>query len=771
MNDEEDEQTAADEHMGKTLREKAKQKARRSPKQMARLSAEEAETLIHELQVHQIELEMQNDELQRAQAELAHSQQQYFDLYGLAPVGYLTLDEAGLIVEANLTLCDMLGVSRQAVLKRPLSRFIHPEEQDCFYLFRKKASSSKEKSSCEVRLHKNDDSWFWAYLQATPSFDDEKITLRMVLFDITEQKAQQLRSAKQAQIIEQIHDSVVSTDLEGIITSWNLGSERLSGYRADEVLGRHISMLYREEDRPLLKKSIEVLMRTGKYHADTYYVTKSKELIYTSLSLSLFKDEHAIPIGIIRYAQDITKRKKAENALEDQKQILQHQAYHDALTGLPNRLLFNDRLTQSIEKSQRHGTKVALFFIDLDNFKEINDLLGHDVGDEVLMVVAQRLNGLKRSEDTIARLGGDEFIIIIDDLAVGEDASILALKTIETLTLPMIIGNHELYVSSSIGISLYPDDGNSANDLLKFADAAMYEAKTEGKNNFHFYSPEMTKLTLERVVMAASLRKALEHEDFVVYYQPQVDGETDRLIGMEALVRWQHTSMGIVSPSKFISLAESTGLIVDIDRYVMRTAMTQLARWYEDGFDPGVLAMNLAMRQLHQKEFVDIFQDLLKESGCKPEWITLELTESQIMRDPEASIKVLDHIAELGIGLAVDDFGTGYSSLSYLKKLPIDKLKIDRSFVHDLPDDEDDAAIIEAVIALARSLKLDIIAEGVETKAQKKFLVENGCKNIQGYFYARPMPADKMEAILLNGITMTEHPAKSLNEHGSGGTP
>jgi diguanylate cyclase (GGDEF)-like protein/PAS domain S-box-containing protein len=450
--------------------------------------------------------------------------------------------------------------------------------------------------------------------------------------------------------------------------------------------------------------------------------------------------------------RNITEQKLTQERLLKHKEELIHQAHHDSLTGLPNRILFNDRLEQGIENSKRSGKKLALFFIDLDNFKEINDSLGHDVGDIVLQNVTKKLSAIVRGEDSIARLGGDEFTLIMQNLKHGQDASILAQKILKKFSKPIVANGNKLYVSCSIGISLYPDDGDSVQNLLKYADSAMYRAKEEGRNNFQFYSSDMTELAFERVVMETSLRAALKHKDFVVYFQPQIDAKEKKLIGMEALVRWNHSVMGIVSPAKFIPLAESSGLIIELDRFVMKSAMTQLAKWYEDGLNPGVLSLNLSVKQLKQKDFIDVFKKMMKKSGCKPEWLEFEVTESQIMTNPQEAIKILNSINELGVRLAVDDFGTGYSSLAYLKKLPIHKLKIDRSFVRDLPDDSEDAGITKAVIALAKSLNLDTIAEGVETKEQKDFIVENGCRNIQGYFYSRPLCATDMESFLKDDI-------------------
>lgn len=473
---------------------------------------------------------------------------------------------------------------------------------------------------------------------------------------------------------------------------------------------------------------------------------------YIELSASPLFDNEQHCVGIIESSRNITAHIQAQDELRIQKNILHYQAHHDALTGLPNRILFNDRLEQGIEKSKRNNTKMALLFIDLDHFKEINDSLGHKAGDVILKVVTQRLKKTIRQEDTLARFGGDEFIIIMEELSQGQNATRLAQRIIDYFILPITVENNLLYVSSSIGISLYPDDGSSAQNLLKYADAAMYKAKNDGRNNFQFYSAEMTELAFERVIMETHLRTALKSKEFVVYYQPQINAENNKLIGMEALVRWQHPTMGLLSPAKFIPLAELTGLIIKLDQLVMKIAMMQISQWYRKGLNPGRLSLNLAIKQLHQNDFITILEKLIKKTRCKPKWLELEVTEGQIMSNPEEAIKTLNQISDLGINLAIDDFGTGYSSLSYLKKLPINKLKIDQSFVRELPNDEEDAAIAKAVIALAQSLNLSIIAEGVETKEQKEFLVNNGCENIQGYFYSRPIPADEMEKYLKTQI-------------------
>ena len=440
------------------------------------------------------------------------------------------------------------------------------------------------------------------------------------------------------------------------------------------------------------------------------------------------------------------------NQLRAQKNALQYQATHDALTGLAIFILFSVRVYSPISNPKQARVLVALIFIHLDNFKEINDSLGHEAGDQVLNIVTRRLTETIRNMEDLARFGGDEFTVIMEGLEDINDASKLAEKILKALSEPITVEHNELYVGCSIGISLYPNNGDTSQDLLKYADAAMYAAKNDGRNNIRYYSSEMTARALERVVMEASLRSGLKNEEFIVYFQPQVNGNQNRVTGMEALVRWQSPSIGFVSPAAFIPIAESTGLIVELDRFVMKRAMTQVAQWYKEGLNPGILAMNLTMKQLQQKDFIDFLKQLIGETGCKVEWIELEVTEDQIMINPEESIEILREISAIGVKIAVDDFGTGYSSLSYLKKLPISKLKIDQSFVSDLPTDDEDTAIVKAIIAMSRSLKLEIIAEGVETVEQKEFLVQNGCENIQGYFYSKPRPADEVKGILLEGL-------------------
>lgn len=443
--------------------------------------------------------------------------------------------------------------------------------------------------------------------------------------------------------------------------------------------------------------------------------------------------------------RDISEKKVAEKALLEQKNILYYQAHHDSLTSLPNRVLFKERLQLGIEKARNNQSKLALFFIDLDQFKQINDSLGHYIGDSVLKVVAERLKASIRDKDTLARLGGDEFVIILESYKKIDDLSRLAEEILMILTEPIDVVGQILYISCSIGISLYPKDNIHAENLLKFADAAMYKAKEEGRNNFQFYRSEMTELAFDRIIMKADLRQALENNEFKVYYQPQIDIVDEKITGVEALVRWDHPIMGIIPPEKFLELAEENGLIVEIDRWMMKTSMKQFKKWRRKGFDPGILSLNLTLMNLRRDDYLTTLQSCLEKNNFDPTDLELEITESEVMTEFEEVIMKLKSINRMQIDIAIDDFGTGHSSLAYLKNLPVNKLKIDKSFVDDIPYNEEDVAIIKTIISLAKNLELKVVVEGVEKEIQKDFLFHNECRYIQGNYFSLPLSPLELE--------------------------
>lgn len=542
-------------------------------------------------------------------------------------------------------------------------------------------------------------------------------------------------------------------DMDGIFTYVSNSIIDILGYTKKEFETYYLEYL---TDDPMNDKVEDLTQKCMQgeqqkpYIISTYHSNGS--VCYLELLESPVYNSEGEVIAVEGVARNITENYLAQQNIQEQKELLNYRAHHDTLTNLPNRQLLLDRLSQSIKYAQRFENKIAVLFIDLDHFKEINDSLGHHIGDEVLKNVSMRLNEQIRETDTLARLGGDEFILMLDTLHDNHFIIDMVQNLMDTMKEPILAGKHQVYLTLSIGVSLYPDDAILSEDLLRNADAAMYKAKDNGRNTYCFYTEEMTQKAFERIEMETSLRQALEKEELLVYYHAQMDGITDDIVGLEALIRWQHPVMGILEPEAFIPLAEEIGLIIPLDKWMMKTAMSQFVQWYKEGLDPAVLALNLSIKQLRQPDFVMMVSSLLKETGCKAEWISFEITETQVMINPEHCILILQELNDMGIKLAIDDFGTGYSSLSYLKQLPISKLKIDKSFIKGLPDDNEDAGIVKAIIMLSKSLHLDIIAEGVETPEQKKFLVENGCKDIQGFIYAKPKPAAEIKKCLENLI-------------------
>jgi diguanylate cyclase (GGDEF)-like protein len=483
------------------------------------------------------------------------------------------------------------------------------------------------------------------------------------------------------------------------------------------------------------------------FRAEAQLHTVDNDEVSVILSLPLSNTAgslESIPVSML----DITERRRAEQRLRDSEARLNYLAYHDTLTNLPNRLLFQDRLQHAMSKARRAAHQVAILFMDLDRFKTINDSLGHEVGDRFLQVVAQRLHNCMRQGDTVARLGGDEFVVILEQFKDMKEIVLVAQKILQTLSLPTTVKNHELSVTTSIGICLYPGDSEDVEGLMRCADMAMYRAKERSRNNYQFYSPEMGQDAVNLLLLEGDLRKAISHNQLVVHYQPQFDLTNRRLIGMEALVRWQHPRRGIIGPAEFVPLAEETGLIVAMGEWVMRTACLQNKAWQEAGYAPFSVAVNLSGRQFGQKCLVQTVDQILSESGLAPQYLELELTETAVMNDAASAIAALSALGRMGVKLAIDDFGTGYSSLSYLKRFPIHRLKIDRSFVRDCTVDANDAAIVSAIIALARSMDFEVIAEGVETAEQLRFLHQEGANAGQGYLYSPPLPVTRLAKLL-----------------------
>lgn len=523
--------------------------------------------------------------------------------------------------------------------------------------------------------------------------------------------------------------------------------KEMLGYVDDEFLNSLETFeehLHPDDKERALYFVYSFLNSTSIYYEQNFRIrTKSGEYIPIMSRAKKVLDENNQAIRLTGTHVDMTEITKAQENLK-------FQAEHDALTALPNRLLFLDRLEQSIKHAKRDKEKVAVLFMDLDHFKEINDSLGHDAGDELLKNISLLLQKVIRISDTVARIGGDEFTLMIENIEHNDIVIDIVKKLMETLQNPQMLGEHTVYTSFSIGIAIYPDDGESAQELLKNADAAMYKAKSKGRNRYEFYTEDMTIKAMQRVLLENGIREAIKNEEFEVYYQPQVDGRDDKIVGMEALVRWNHPQNGLVSPIHFIPLAEETGLIVFIDNWVMKTVMQQTYAWHQNGFKACRVSINISVFLLNNSDFISFVKESLEQSQCNPAWLEFEITESHIIQDVNKSIKILQELSNMGIKISIDDFGTGYSSLAYLKRLPINKLKIDQSFVKDIVTDENDREIVRTIIAMAKNLHMNVIAEGVETKEQKEFLVQNGCYEIQGYFYYKPLPQREITTLLLN---------------------
>jgi diguanylate cyclase (GGDEF)-like protein len=461
------------------------------------------------------------------------------------------------------------------------------------------------------------------------------------------------------------------------------------------------------------------------------------------------------PRGLRRALRYAVERKIMEEAFFEEKENATHSAEHDYLTGLPNRMLLNDRISQAIVQAPRHDKQVAVLFLDLDGFKHINDSLGHRIGDGLLQSVAKRLEHCVRVSDTVSRQGGDEFVVLLSEAEQWEDAAAIAKRILDSVAQPHSIDRHDLHVTTSIGVSVYPDDGLDAETLIKNADTAMYQAKANGRHSYRFFKPEMNVRAVERQSIEEDLRRALERQELALHYQPKIDLTTGAITGAEALLRWTHPARGLVSPVQFVPVAEDCGLILPIGRWVLREACTQARAWVDAGLPATTMAVNVSAIEFQAEDFLEGVFAILNETGLDPRSLELELTESVLMKRVESTAFILQTLREAGVQVAIDDFGTGYSSLSYLRKFPVDALKIDQSFVRQISTAGDDAAIVTAVIDMARSLRLRIIAEGVETPEELAFLQAHQCGEAQGYYFSRPVPPQQYARLLVTGISMT----------------
>jgi diguanylate cyclase (GGDEF)-like protein/PAS domain S-box-containing protein len=562
---------------------------------------------------------------------------------------------------------------------------------------------------------------------------------RFYFIDITEKKKNDERLFLANQVFEHTTEGIVITDLEGTILSANPAFTEITGYSTEEVLGKTPAVL--KSDRHLADfydEMWQTLKNTGMWQGEIWNRRKNGEAYLEWLNISSVKNKKGEIIRYIGMFHDITDLKQVKKDVE-------FLAHHDPLTGLPNRTLLQDRLLSLITNPETNTKKIAVFFLDLDRFKNINNILGHIVGDILLIEVGKRLQAILPQQAIIARIGADDFAIMMPMIEEINEVVQTAQEVLDTFEKPFMVKDQELYITASIGISVYPHDGEGIKTLFQSSDIALHRAKEKSGNQFELYKPEMNARAFDTLLLENHLRKALGKNQFMLAYQPQIDSKSGKVVGVEALIRWHKPDQGMIPPSHFIPLAEETGMIISIGEWVLDTACLQLKMWLEQGYPPIRMAVNLSGRQFREPNILEQIQNILERAQIPPHLLVIEITESITMHNIEQAIQILKKWKKLGVQIAIDDFGTGYSSLNYLKRLPINKLKIDKSFINELPKNKEDAAITNTIIQLSRNLGLGVIAEGVETLEQLEFLQTLGCNIIQGYFYSPALPAKELE--------------------------
>ncbi|RZI40467.1 bifunctional diguanylate cyclase/phosphodiesterase [Herbaspirillum sp. HC18] len=660
----------------------------------------------------------------------------------------------GIVWEADPQTFRFIFVSAQAtrILGYPVQAWleegfwaehIHPEDRERAVDFCVTQTLAGSDHGFEYRMLAHDGRVVWLKdLVSVEMRDGVPVALRGIMVDITAQKAAEDEKRLASIVFENGMQGVTIADSAGRILKVNAAFCTITGYQPEEVIGKTHAILHSgRQDAAFYRRMWDTIECHGCWSGEVWNRRKSGELFAEHLSITRVLDAGGAVANYIGIFNDISQEKAAQTEIERLSTI-------DAMTGLPNRAFLHDRLDHALRLADRAGHRVALLAIDLNRLAHINEVLGHHVGDRLLVAVAERLQSAMRDTDTVTRHIGDEFVVIMENLDKPQDAAILAERALEELSRAFVLDCHEISVSASIGIGVYPEDGNTAAMLLKHTDVALNHAKSIGESSYQFFREEMNRASLERLQIESSLRLAVQRNELRLLYQPQVDLATGRIIGMEALVRWHHPEMGMVSPARFIPIAEETGHIIEIGLWVLHEACRQTRRWHDLGHDGLRVAVNVSARQFRQDDFAAQVKRVLDETGLSPGSLELELTESMIMQRPESVVAVMDELRALGVKFSIDDFGTGYSSLSQLKRFPIDKLKIDQSFTRDIGTDANGTAITCAIIALGKSMRLHVVAEGVETGDQQRFLVENGCHSMQGYLFSRPIAADDFIALL-----------------------
>ncbi|MFZ1982614.1 MAG: EAL domain-containing protein [Smithella sp.] len=697
---------------------------------------------------------------------VAQSEERYRTILDEMADAYYEVNLAGNFTFVNDSLCRHLGQSKEELLGASFRDSIAREDIETVYnAFGRIYRTGKPERDISYKVIRKDGTTGFAENSGFPLRNQkgEIIGFRGVGRDITQRRQMEetLRQSEERYrtIIKEMEEWYFETDLAGNITFFNDIFADVLGYSQKELTGVNFQSFIRKEEADSVYRLFNQVFKTGKPIRNFPYEFMQTDGTVISAEFSIFpkRDKEGMVCGFRGVGHDITERKEAERKI-------QYQATHDALTGLPNRLMFSQLLNQAIKSARRYKRQFAVLFLDLDRFKIINDTMGHDAGDELLQEIAARLKNTLRAVDITARLGGDEFVILIDEVSDSNNVAIVAHKILNSIIKSLTIMKQECRVTASIGISIYPKDAEDEQSLMKNADMAMYLAKEEGKNNYQFYSEDIQSKSLERLSIEKNLRFALERNELSLHYQAKLDFKTDVITGVEALLRWQNQYLGSVTPTQFITVAEETGLIVPIGRWVMKTACQQNVAWQREGLPPVCMAVNLSLRQLTDDNLINDIRAALNDSGMAPNLLELEITESMVMHNPVRMISILAKIKSMGVRLAIDDFGTGYSSLAQIKHFPIDTLKVDRSFIRNIPQDAEDKAITEAIIAMGKTLSLTVVAEGVETQEQLNFLREHSCDEMQGYHFSKPIAPEQFADLLRKHVPS---PLKNINP----GTP
>ncbi|MGI6549973.1 MAG: PAS domain S-box protein [Syntrophomonadales bacterium] len=670
---------------------------------------------------------------------LRQSEERYRNILESIEDGYFEVDIRGNLTFSNNSLNESLGYLKQDLFNMNYKQYMDSENaRKVFQAFNKVYLTKEPTREVDWHLTRQDGSKLFAEASVSAILNSQgKVSgFRGIVRDVTQRKeaeeALRQSESKYRLVFENTPLGILHFDGQGRITACNESLIQIVGpSEKGTLIGFNLLHL---PEKGLAEGVKQALNGQKAYFQGDFRSNISDKVTPIEAQIAPVMSEEGQPLGGVIIVSDFTERKQYEDTIR-------HLAYHDALTGLPNRLLIQDRITVALSQSKRYKQLLALVYIDLDNFKVVNDTLGHMAGDELLQHVSRRLKSLVREGDTIARMGGDEFMLLFPDIKEPGDAVIIASKILQSFSSPYHVDGHEIHTTASIGISVFPEDGQDVETLIKNADSALYRAKEQGGNNYQVFTSEMNEFFLERLTLTKDLRHALEREELVLHYQPLINTKSGRIVGMEALVRWQHPRNGLILPGRFIHVAEETGLIIPLEKWVLRTACRQNKWWQDAGLATVRVAVNISGRHFWQQDLVKTVAGVLEETGLDPKYLELEITESIAIRSEERVSKVLQELRNLGIKVALDDFGTGYSSLSYLRKLPLDSLKIDQSFIRELGQEEEGLAIPLAVISLARTLDLTVTAEGVEKPEQVAVLSSLDCDQIQGYLICRPQPA------------------------------